>query len=344
MVDQLAKLQPKPVHVSGASAKKLADFLLEREITIGCQITGEAKGKVEAELAPGFLASLLGKFGIGVELRGGYERSRELTVKIEANTRGFLGAIQELVEDAYRKVIHEGYQGLVVVCDGCDKLTVSATDEKGHSRDLQLALFIGHGADLRSVPCHVIYTVPLSIQANLGDSWEQSAEFVPAIPVNELPGIESSYPESGRNALREVVARRLTPLGSSIAELFAEERLLDRLIETSGGHISDLLIMVQDAVLESQTDEEERVTENCVKRAIRNRATEYTRLIEGKYLPVLASIDQYKTAQSNSDEYRELIFKRLALEYACGTEKRVDLHPLVAASDAYRRYRRPLPV
>jgi hypothetical protein len=341
VVDQLGKRSPEAIEVEGASAKKLAEFLLQREITLGGQISGDATGKVEAKFAPGFVTRLLGEFGIGIDLRGGYQRSREITVKVEADTRGFLEAIQELIQDANDQALANGYKGLVVICDGCDKLDISATDEDGRSRDLQLAMFVDHAPDLRSVPCHVIYTVPISIQANLGDNWEQSPEFVPAIPVNKLPGVDDRYAEAGQQALAEVVNRRLRQRGTSVDKLFSNPALLERLIEVSGGHISDLLLLVRDAVLEAQTDGAQALTESHIRRSIRSRAREYTRLIETKYLDILVTIDEFKTTQSNSNEYRELIFKRLALEYSCGTDTRVDLHPLVAASDAYRRYKTP---
>jgi len=338
VVDQLSR---RDINVKGASAKKLADFLVEREITLGGQISGDATGKVEAKVAPGLLTRLLGEFGIGMELRGGYQRSREITVKIEADTRSFLEAVQELIREASDEAVRKGFKGLVVICDGCDKLDISATDENGKSKDLQLSMFVDHAPDLCSIPCHVIYTVPISIQANLGDTWEQTPEFVPAIPVNELPGIDDKYPEAGRKALMEVVARRLRQQGVTIENVFTPPSHLSDLVRVSGGHISDLLLLVRDAVLEAQTDEVETITEPQIRKSIRSRAREYTRLIESSYVPTLIAIDEYKTTQSNSGEYRELIFKRLALEYSCGTDTRVDLHPLVAASDAYRRYKAP---
>jgi hypothetical protein len=156
-----------------------------------------------------------------------------------------------------------------------------------------------------------------------------------------LPGIDDSYPEDGRKALQEVVERRLRQQKTSIEELFASPPLLRDLIDASGGHISDLLLLVREAVLETQTEGLEKISESHVQRSIRTRAREYTRLIESKYLETLVAVDQFKIALSNNDLWREVIFKRLALEYVCGNDSRVDLHPLVAASDAYRRYINP---
>lgn len=336
IVEQLAKLESKQIKVEGINAKKLAEFLLSREITFSGQISAEATGKVEAE--PGLLAGLLGKLGIGLELRGGFQRSRDITVKIEADTRGFLDAIHKIVEDANKKALAAEYKGLVVICDGCDKLSINASDINEKSHDLQHAMFVDHAEDLRSLPCHVIYTVPISIPINLGDVWQQNPEFVPAIPVNKLPDIDDEHHLSGREALKEVVSRRLIQQDTTIDKLFEDPSLFEQLLSTSGGHISDLLLLVQEAVLEAQTDNAEHIAKSHINRSILRRAQEYTRLIESRYLDILASIDQFKAAPSNSNEFRELIFKRLALEYVCGTKNCVDLHPLVAASEAYSRW------
>ncbi len=337
------------IKVKGESIKRINDFLREREVTEGKEGSVEGTVKADAELGAGLLASFLGKFGFGVELSGGFQRSREITTKIEADLTGFISAISALIKDAREKVLDDGrYQGLVVICDGCDKLAINATDRDDRSHDLQQALFVDHAKDLRAIPCHVIYTVPLSIAVNLGDVWEQSPEFVPAIPVNQTSGLSDAHSRAGREALREVVIKRLRKEDAAIEKLFASNDLLERLISVSGGHISDLLLLIRDALLEAQTDDAQEIALTHVNRAIRTRALEYTRLIESKHLGALWAIDAAKAPQSNDDVYRDLIFKRLALEYLRGDDHPeelscnpncVDLHPLVAASEIYRKYR-----
>jgi len=336
VVDQLAK---QGIAVEEKLITGLADFLREKEVTVGRETAVDAKVSGEVEVGPGILASILGKLGFGVELGGSFQRSREITTRIEADAKGFINAIQSIVADACNRVVANGNKGLVIICDGCDKLAINATDGSGKSHDLQQSLFVDHASDLRAVPCHVIYTVPLSIAVNLGDTWEQRPVFVPAILVSELPGIADDYPALGRAALKEVVTRRLEQQESKIDDLFSADELLDKLIEVSGGHISDLLLLVRQAVLESQIAGSEKIAEIHCNRSIRSSALEYTRLIESDYLDTLQNIDSFKTAQSASDVYRAVIFKRLALEYICGNDNRVDLHPLVAASDVYRRHK-----
>jgi len=222
VVEQLAECEIK---VDNERVKKLAEFLQEKEVTIGGTKSLEGKVSGEVEVGAGLLASILGKLGFGVELGGSFQRSREITTKIEADTRGFINAIKELVQDAYNKVLEtEKYQGLVIVCDGCDKLAIAATDGSGKTHDLQQSLFVDHASDLRAVPCHVIYTVPLSIAVNLGDNWEQSPVFVPAVPVNQLPGIEDDYPKEGRDAMQRIVECRLNEKEAKLEELFADPR------------------------------------------------------------------------------------------------------------------------
>ena len=340
VVQQLADRKP-PIKIKATAIHKLAQYLEDKEIADGWKTGVEGKGAAQVEAPSGLLHLLLGKLGIGVDLGGSFQRSRQITIQVERDISGFIDAFKDLIAEAKKGVIQKGKKGLVIICDGCDKLVIDATDDSGRSYDLQTRLFVDHEPDLRSVPCHVIYTVPISIPANLGDIWEQNPEFIPAIPVSRLPGIEEKYPLAGRESLREVVRLRLKRGSSSIDGLFSDPNLLDQLIDVSGGHISDLLLLVREAVLEAQIDEVDQIEAKHIRRSILRRALEYSSLIEGKHLPILAEIDRHKTRPGFSREYRDLIFKRLVLEYLCSSnieDNRVDLHPLVAASEAYKRY------
>ena len=338
IIEQLAK-RPKPIKIKGENERELTQFLLNRQIVRGAEYSGDLTGKVEGE-SSSLLAGLLGKLGLGLEMRGGFQRSREITVQIEADKRGFLRRVQEIVRDADHQVRQAGLKGLVIICDGCDKLEINAADENGRSRDLQCEMFEDHGPDLRDIPCHVIYTVPISIQANLSNDWGE-IQFVPAVPVNKLPGVLDEFPARGRRLLTEVVSRRLGTQNVQIEQLFESVELLDRLISFSGGHISDMLLMVRSAILDADEPGQAQIGEKNVNRAILKRAHDFTFLIETRHLDVLREIDEFKTRPGNSDLYRDVMFKRLALEYICEEKVRVDLHPLVAASEADRRYRDP---
>lgn len=130
IADQLLNRKPRAIKLKATSTEQLLNFLRDREVTFGQELSGDVTGKAEG--STGVLATLLGQLGLGIELRGGFQRSREITVKIEADTRHFLQAVQDLVKEARDKVMEAGYQGLVVICDGLDKLALTATDAKGN--------------------------------------------------------------------------------------------------------------------------------------------------------------------------------------------------------------------
>ena len=68
--------QRKPAHPSGGGdAQKLVEFLREREVTKGDELSGEVTASAEAKVTPGLLTRLLGSLGFGLELRGGIKRS-----------------------------------------------------------------------------------------------------------------------------------------------------------------------------------------------------------------------------------------------------------------------------
>jgi len=74
VVEQLARCEIK---VDNERVKQLAEFLQEKEVTVGSTKSIEGKVSGEAEVGAGLLASILGKLGFGVELGGSFQRSRD---------------------------------------------------------------------------------------------------------------------------------------------------------------------------------------------------------------------------------------------------------------------------
>jgi hypothetical protein len=339
VIEQLSKRPGLLVRFQGASTKELADFLVDKEVTATKTGKVDAEAGVSAKAAPGLITKLLGEFGLSAKLSGGFQNSRSITRKIEGDTAAFKKAISAVIQFANDEVKKKGKKGLVIICDGCDKLDISATDEEDRTRDLQISLFVDHAPDLQSIPCHVIYTVPISTSANLADHWEHSSEFVPAVPINALPGIDQAYASAGRALLKEVIVKRIEKEGHQLGEVFESELLIEGVIDASGGHISDLLILVREAVLQTQIENKSRIGKMEINQAIRDRLRDYTALIEAKYLKVLTEIEQLNTCAASS-EYRELVFKRLVLEYISESRTIVDLHPLVKISEPYQKWQR----
>lgn len=327
------------IDVRRQSEQQLIDFLREREVTQA--ISAEGGAELGGEAGPGsLLTGLLAKLGFNVVVRGSFQRSREITVKIEQDKPGFLAAIKRIVADADEQVKTAGHKGLVVICDGCDKLEIHATDEHGRQYDLQTRMFVDHGPDLQDIPCHVIYTAPISLQANVGNDWDGD-DFVPAVPVNRIPGMGEDVFREGRRLLTEVVRRRVEQQGTTIEKLFAEPQLLEDCISVSGGHISDLLQIIRLAVRSASHQQRPQLERKDINIAIFRRKNEFTQLIRVDHLNVLREISEANIRPAASDEYRDIIFKRLALEYFCDGDVRVALHPMIASSNAFQRFLNP---
>ncbi len=102
VTQQLAARAPK-IAIKGATVDQLLQFLQEREITLGGKNAGDVTGKADAKV--GWLMRFLGEVGLGLELRGGFERSREITMKIEADTDGFLKAVTHWCMTPKRRLV-----------------------------------------------------------------------------------------------------------------------------------------------------------------------------------------------------------------------------------------------
>jgi AAA ATPase domain len=102
----------------------------------------------EAELSVG-IGKLTAKTKDSPELRS------QLRQYLEPRTNSILDAInQELLEPAWRKLKHNGKQGLVVIIDNLDRVD---STRKPSGRTQPEYLFVDRGEQLKKMSCHLVY-------------------------------------------------------------------------------------------------------------------------------------------------------------------------------------------
>ncbi len=124
--------------------------------------------------------------------------------------------LNTLIDDARTRLRIQGFKDLVVIVDQLEKMAYR-TNKDGTSSHKEL--FVHHAGQLKSLHCHIIYTVPINLifSANLGHTFGSDAIFV-------IPMVDANK-STGKEKLREVVARRI-----DIEQVFASPELVDRLI------------------------------------------------------------------------------------------------------------------
>ncbi|MGK7872459.1 MAG: P-loop NTPase fold protein [Xenococcaceae cyanobacterium] len=176
---------------------------------------------------------------------------------LEPRTGGIIDAInQEVLEPAIKKlkvIRKQRLEGLVVIVDNLDRV---GNTIKASGRRQQEYLFVDRGEQLRSLNCHVIYTMPLPLrfsddfEAMVG-RFDEDPKVLPMVPVQLRNG---SKCEEGMKLLRQMVLARAFPdlneeqRLSQITEVFDSPETLDRLCSFSGGHVRNLLRLLNDSI------------------------------------------------------------------------------------------------
>ncbi|MFN3763268.1 MAG: hypothetical protein ACK4WK_08730, partial [Anaerolineae bacterium] len=238
------------------------------------------------------------------------------------NLRVFVQRLNDLVDDARVRLVRKGWSDLAFIVDGLEKMHYAPLPD---GQSTHSALFVAHAEQLKSIHSHVIYTVPISLafNANLGDAFPDPTLVIPMVKLTESDG-RTPY-EPGRQALFEVIARRV-----DVARVFESEDLVWQLIEASGGSVRDLMRLMRLACY-GATD---RIRAEHVRRAVQELSREYDRLVQDSDLDRLAFVARERRVPGDEVSAR-LLHLRLVLEYQ-NDERWANLHPAVRATPRLR--------
>jgi len=237
---------------------------------------------------------------------------------------------QELIEPAIAKLKQQGKKGLVVIVDNLDRIDNSP---KPWGRPQQDYLFVDQAECLTKLHCHLVYTMPLVLKFSddygvLTQRFPERPKILPMVPVQLKDGSDC---QAGIRLLRQMVLARAFP------DLTEKERLenstenfdnlesLDYLCYRSGGHVRDLLKLLNDWIKKERKFPLCRETLDKLVRQYRN---EMTLRISDSQWELLRQVQQRKWV-SDDQGYELLIRSRLVLEYYYEDESWFDVNPIL---------------
>jgi hypothetical protein len=237
---------------------------------------------------------------------------------------------QELLEPAIASLKQQGKKGLVVIVDNLDRLD---SRQKPFGRPQQEYLFVDQGEYLTKLNCHLVYTMPLALKfsndyGNLTQRFEEP-RVLPMVPVQLRDGSEC---DAGMELLRQMILARAFPdldeqqRLSNITEIFDSSKTLDRLCRVSGGHVRDLLRLLNTWIMEEM---ELPLSGATLEAVIRARRNEMTMPISDDEWELLRQVRQRKKV-SGDQGYQTLIRSRLVFEYRDSGESWFDINPILA--------------
>jgi hypothetical protein len=240
--------------------------------------------------------------------------------------------LNKFIGDAKNKLPSK-YSKLVVIADNLDRIVPLYTDPGGRSNLDEI--FLDRSEQLKALDCHVIYTIPISMVhsnrvADLTNNYNNAPEVLPMIMVRKPSG-EVHLP--GLAKMKELIEKRVTQVAPHLSletELFDTKEMVERLCLMSGGHIRNLLFMMQESI--NRTDNLP-ITANAAKRAITKLRDVYRRTAEQDEWQILAKLSLSQRIL-NDEQHRNLLFTRCILEYRYFDDEGdrqtwYDVHPLI---------------
>ncbi|MDE5083330.1 MAG: ATP-binding protein, partial [Trichodesmium sp. St18_bin1] len=237
---------------------------------------------------------------------------------------------QELLEPAHKKLKQRGKNGLVVIVDNLDKVDSSP---KPWGRPQPEYLFVDRGEQLASLHCHVIYTLPLALRFSndfntLTQRFKSDPQVLPMVSIQLRDGKEFG---EGMAKLRQLVLARAFPhleeqqRLEKITEIFDSTETLDYLCKMSGGHVRNILRILNDAIKKQKGLP---ISSENLNKVIQNFRNERTLAVEDEEWELLRQVAQTQKVKGD-DGYQRLIRSMFVYEYRDDEGSWFDINPIL---------------
>lgn len=284
-----------------------------RELALGIETSVSAKGGIP------YLLELLGRFTTAFKNNHTYKESLRRVIR---NTFGdFAAAFNRLLREA-EKALTGANKALRVLflIDGTDKLRGEDTRR----------FFVYDVEQLLAITVLAVYTAPINLKYESNLAGKLDADLV--LPMIKLYEKDGARCEAGWSAMRGILLLRAD------RSLFASDADIDRLVEHSGGHPRELLVLLK---LGCEFTEGDTLDADHIESAIKQLASEYRRFLEPDDYALLARIDNDEIHAGNDERTRRLLYNLALLEYNDASWRRS--HPVVRTLEGYQRARAALP-
>lgn len=289
---------------------KISDWLQHAELGLGVELSAGAQLPLLAKLLAGFKALL----------RVESETRTTVTKKLRQYPGTLLRSVNQLLEDADKKLRAAGRGELLIIIDNLDRYHPQVIDE----------LLVKGGDQVRQLACNLIVTPPISLQyrpesARLDQYFDVEVMHTPRLRRKEQP--YHAFDGPGRDLFEQILARRI-----DLDALLPEPEARNRLIAATGGSIRDLLRFSHEASLLPEALPMKHADIEAVLARARAEMRDLIN-INGWQEPLI-EIARNKELVSH-EACLELLYHRLVLKYNGDTW--YDLHPLVAEIPAIQQ-------
>lgn len=266
---------------------------------------------------------------VTASIRAQPSQRHQIRQKLNPHTETLIAALNQFITDAKTK-LPAGKNKLVVIADGLEKITLISGDNGRSNHD---GIFVDRAEQLKSLDCHIIYTVPISLvlsdrASDLMEIYSCAPQVLPMITIRTRDN--QPYPD-GLAKLKQIIRERIYSIpkarGLSLeAEVFDDPATLEQLCCITGGHVRNLILLMQTAINYNEDTLPIRAT--AVQQAIRQLRKTYRDTVNADQWVLLAKVAQTKRIPHDT-QHRSLLFTRCLLEYQDDEEKWHDVHPIL---------------
>jgi len=297
--------------------KDVADWFFEKVLEKEKSIAIEAGGNAGIS-SPKWFSIITSKIFAGMKLD---TKDREIIRrKLENNLSSLIEKINILLVSAGDQLKNQGKKGLIFMIDSLDK---------GGREGLDKELFIANGKCFANLKGHFIYIVPISLLYDSQSSLlEFDREILPMIPVFKKD-TDHIPQEDNIRQLKELIGKRIV-----INAIFTDPgETLRQFILTSGGHLRDLLKLLQDAC--SLTAD--RIGPTHAEIAVNRLTNDYERIVLDDQYKRLVNV--YREQSSTNDAVSQsLIHNNVILVYQQEDASNwKDVHPAVVRNNKFQK-------
>jgi len=272
----------------------------EESVERSVSIEGEATLKPEAP----FIAKLMVK--LLAQIKGSDKQKTTIRQTLEKDLSRLKADINLLLGDAFVKLRKKfpQYKGLLIIFDNMDRVPPTIAEH----------LFFDYAAQLQELDCTIIYTVPISVLCspkNPLNQFNSDPHIVPMVNIYEFERdrCHLNYNQTGLEAVASLIEKRV-----DIDAVFESRQELLDLAKASGGHVRQLMQMIQTACLTASTRKHPKIIAEDIIYAVKQQQFSFERFIPEEHYAFLAQVCITKNV-SKDDIGQLMLFNTSVLEY-----------------------------
>jgi len=272
-----------------------------------------------------------GLFNLSSAIKSSPDTRKKIREIFEPKTNDWLSAANDIISEAVLELGKKDHNGLVIIVDELDKVSVEKFAEQQSS--VAERLFLNRHAQLTGFQCHIVYTLPLPLvyscrERDIASLYKLDAP--PVVPMTKVVGRDGKKYEKGFDKFVSIIQKRLDK-AKVTTSLFESNKIRDKIIRYSAGQPRQLMILIRESIIAGSIPIKEKYIEN-IARKIRHS---YERQLREEHWSVIKQVKQDNRLDRNADNdslCMELLANRAILYYR-NKEQWYGLNPLLPERD-----------